>query len=195
MARSLSPVVGTFEAGETNPYAVVSAEMLAAYEKLSNLARGLGLKTEYRVVSPPGTVDLNPTDLVVVGSPRILLFVGQVLASDPKLGFGSDDDGVYLVNRQTGEEFRSPSDSGSTPTPCDQSSTVPGSGHGVLASRCFRPAITDGPAGVRNVELAGQLLVDAVVVDAPVAAARGARELARLSRSVLATASCQMTMV
>ncbi|GAA2189620.1 hypothetical protein GCM10009848_35320 [Micromonospora lupini] len=53
-------VVGTFEAGETNPYAVVSAEMLAAYEKLSNLARGLGLKTEYRVVPPPGMVDLNP---------------------------------------------------------------------------------------------------------------------------------------
>ncbi|WP_326564245.1 sigma-70 family RNA polymerase sigma factor [Micromonospora peucetia] len=105
-------VGGKFEAGKANPYAVVSAEMLAAYEKLSNLARGLGLKTEYEVVPPPGMVDLNRTNLVVVGSPRILPFVGQVLASDPKLGFGSDDDGVYLVNRQTGEEFRSPSDSG-----------------------------------------------------------------------------------
>ncbi|WUR62259.1 sigma-70 family RNA polymerase sigma factor [Micromonospora chokoriensis] len=105
-------VGGKFEAGKADPYAVVSAEMLAAYEKLSNLARGLGLKTEYEVVPPPGMVDLNRTNLVVVGSPRILPFVGQVLASDPKLGFGSDDDGVYLVNRQTGEEFRSPSDNG-----------------------------------------------------------------------------------
>ncbi|SBT63767.1 Sigma-70, region 4 [Micromonospora sediminicola] len=105
-------VGGKFEAGKKDPYAVVSAEMLAAYEKLSNLARGLGLKTEYEVVPPPGMVDLNRTNLVVVGSPRILPFVGQVLASDPKLGFGKDDGGVYLVNHQTGEEFRSPSDSG-----------------------------------------------------------------------------------
>ncbi|MEU4715520.1 sigma-70 family RNA polymerase sigma factor [Micromonospora purpureochromogenes] len=105
-------VGGKFEAGKKDPYAVVSAEMLASYEKLSNLARGLGLKTEYEVVPPPGMVDLNRTNLVVVGSPRILPFVGQVLASDPKLGFGKDDGGLYLVNHQTGEEFRSPSDKG-----------------------------------------------------------------------------------
>ena len=105
-------VGGKSEAGKKDPYAVVSAEMLAAYEKLSNLARGLGLKTEYEVVPPPGMVDLNRTNLVVVGSPRILPFVGQVLASDAKLGFGKDDAGLYLVNHQTGEEFRSPSDSG-----------------------------------------------------------------------------------
>ncbi|MEV1145558.1 hypothetical protein [Micromonospora sp. NPDC049799] len=92
--------------------AVVSAEMLAAYEKVSNLARGLGLKTEYEVVPPPGMVDLNRTNLIVVGSPRILPFVGQVLASDAKLGFGKDDGGLFLVNHQTGEEFRSPSDKG-----------------------------------------------------------------------------------
>jgi hypothetical protein len=105
-------VGGKFEADKKDPYAVVSAEMLAAYEKLSNLARGLGLKTEYEVVPPPGMVDLNRTNLIVVGSPRILPFVGQVLASDPKLGFGKDDGGLYLVNHQTGEEFHSPSDSG-----------------------------------------------------------------------------------
>ncbi|MGS2619055.1 sigma-70 family RNA polymerase sigma factor [Micromonospora sp. LZ34] len=105
-------VGGKFEADKKDPYAVVSAEMLAAYEKLSNLARGLGLKTEYEVVPPPGMVDLNRTNLIVVGSPRILPFVGQVLASDPKLGFGKDDGGLYLVNHQTGEEFHSPSDKG-----------------------------------------------------------------------------------
>ncbi|GGR74164.1 hypothetical protein GCM10010169_17520 [Micromonospora fulviviridis] len=31
---------GKFEADKKDPYAVVSAEMLAAYEMLSNLARG-----------------------------------------------------------------------------------------------------------------------------------------------------------
>ncbi|MGA3541556.1 sigma-70 family RNA polymerase sigma factor [Micromonosporaceae bacterium DT194] len=105
-------VGGKFEAGKKDPYAVVSAEMLAAYEKLSNLARGLGLKAEYEVVPPPGMVDLNRTNLVVVGSPRILPFVGQVLASDLKLGFGKDADRLYLVNHETGEEFHSPSDKG-----------------------------------------------------------------------------------
>ena len=105
-------VGGKFEAGKKDPYAVVSAEMLAAYEKLSHLARGLGLSTEYEVVPPPGMVDLNRTNLIAVGSPRILPFVGQVLGADSNLGFGKDDDGVYLVNHQTGEEFRSPSDSG-----------------------------------------------------------------------------------
>ena len=68
------------------------AEMLAAYERLATLARTLGLKAEYEVVPPPGMVDLNRTNLIVMGSPRILPFVGQVLAADPKLGFGTDDE-------------------------------------------------------------------------------------------------------
>ena len=105
-------VGGKFEADKKDPYAVVSAEMLAAYERLATLARTLGLKAEYEVVPPPGMVDLNRTNLIVMGSPRILPFVGQVLAADPKLGFGTDDDGLYLVNRETSEILRSPSDSG-----------------------------------------------------------------------------------
>lgn len=106
---------GKFEADKDDPYAVVSTEMLAAYECLSTLARALGLKTDYEVVPPPGMVDLNRTNLIVMGSPRILPFVGQVIASDPKLGFGSDERGIHLINRETGEILRSPSDEG-TPT-------------------------------------------------------------------------------
>ena len=105
-------VGGKFEADKKDPYAVVSAEMLAAYERLAALARGLGLKAEYEVVPPPGMVELNRTNLIVLGSPRILPFVGQVLAADPKLGFGTDDGGLFLVNRQTGQTYRSPSDNG-----------------------------------------------------------------------------------
>ncbi|WP_307799119.1 sigma-70 family RNA polymerase sigma factor [Micromonospora antibiotica] len=105
-------VGGKFEAGKQDPYAVVSAEMLAAYEKLSVLARRLGLTSEYKVIPPPGMVDLNRANLIVIGSPRILPFVGQVVAADTRFGFCADDDGHYLVNHQTGEAFRSPSDSG-----------------------------------------------------------------------------------
>lgn len=105
-------VGGKFEAGKKDPYAVVSAEMLAAYERLADLARGLGLTADYEVVPPPGMVELNRTNLVVLGSPRILPFVGQVLAADSKLGFGTDDSGLYLVNRETGQTYRSPSDDG-----------------------------------------------------------------------------------
>ncbi|WFE65464.1 hypothetical protein [Micromonospora sp. WMMD714] len=42
----------------------------------------------------------------------ILPFVGQVVAADTRFGFRADDDGHYLVNHQTSEAFRSPSDSG-----------------------------------------------------------------------------------
>jgi hypothetical protein len=98
---------GKFEADKNNPNAVVSTELLAAYERLANLARTHGLKAEYEVVPPPGMVELNRTNLIVMGSPRILPFVGQVLASDVRLGFVTDDDDLYLVDRQTGESYRS----------------------------------------------------------------------------------------
>jgi len=99
-------VGGKFEAGKQDPYAVVSAEMLASYEKVAGLARGLGLKTEYEVVPPPGFVDLNRTNLVVIGSPRILPFVGQVLAADTNVGFAKDGDGLYLSDHRTGQPYR-----------------------------------------------------------------------------------------
>ncbi|MER5867635.1 sigma-70 family RNA polymerase sigma factor [Kitasatospora sp. NPDC002040] len=90
------------------PKLVVSAEMLAGYERISELARNLNLKTHNEVVPPPGMVNLNRPNLIVVGSPRILPFVGQVLESDASLGFESDERGWYLVDRVAGMEFRSP---------------------------------------------------------------------------------------
>lgn len=105
-------VGGKFEADKSDPYAVVSAEMLASYERLATLARALGLKAEYEVVAPPGMVDLNRTNLIVLGSPRILPFVGQVLGADTKLGFGSDSNGLFLTNHETGETYRSRTDKG-----------------------------------------------------------------------------------
>lgn len=105
-------VGGKFEAGKANPGNVISAEMLATYERLCALAGSLNLKAEIEIVPPPGMVQLNRTNLIVCGGPRILPFVGQVLESDVNLGFGSDENGWFLTNKVTGQEFRSPADSG-----------------------------------------------------------------------------------
>jgi hypothetical protein len=100
-------VGGKFEAEKTGPEPVVSAQMFATYETLTGLGRSYDLDSEYEFVPPPGLVELNRTNLVVLGSPRILPFVGQVLAADPNVGFGSDENGWYLLNRRTGEQYRS----------------------------------------------------------------------------------------
>jgi hypothetical protein len=97
---------------------VVSAEAVKAYETLAALARSLGLQAEQEVVPPPGMVNLNRAGLVVLTSPRLLPFVGQVQEADPKYGFASDDQGCwFLVDRETGAEYRAPQDVSGEP--CD----------------------------------------------------------------------------
>lgn len=91
---------------------VVSAEAFAAYEAIAALSQTMGLKAEHEVVPPPGLVDLNRPDLVVLAGPRLLPLVGQILASDPNLGFGRDERGWFLVDRTAGVEYRSPRDAG-----------------------------------------------------------------------------------
>lgn len=98
---------------DSQPLAVVSKEAMAAYERLAELARSLGLKPEpVEVVSPPGNVNLNRQGLIVLGGPRILPFVGQILEADVHLGFGEDNEGRFLVDRTNGLALRSPLDSG-----------------------------------------------------------------------------------
>ena len=58
-------------------------------------------------------MQLNRTNLIVITNPRLLPFVGQVLAADVNLGFRVDEKGWYLINHQTKTEYRSPADSGS----------------------------------------------------------------------------------
>lgn len=105
-------VGGKTEAQKANPSTMVSAETFAAYELLNKTALDLGLKTEYEVIPPPGLVRLNRTNLVVLTSPRLLPLVGQVLEGDPHIGFDHGAQGWYLVDRATGQKYRSPSDSG-----------------------------------------------------------------------------------
>lgn len=92
---------------------LASRDAMAAADKMRDLARSFGLKAEaVEVVAPPGHVNLNRPGLIVLCSPRLLPFVGQVLEADPHLGFGVEDDRWYLIDRETGHQYRSPSDTG-----------------------------------------------------------------------------------
>lgn len=105
---------GKYETGRADgkQLVVASGEAFSAYEQLADLVRALGLDAESEIVPPPGLVQLNRPNLVVLTSPRILPFVGQVLEADPYLGFSSDDNGIYLIDKTTNTDYRSPSDSG-----------------------------------------------------------------------------------
>ncbi|MEV6601348.1 sigma factor-like helix-turn-helix DNA-binding protein [Actinoplanes sp. NPDC051346] len=103
---------GKHEAGKEKPGAVVSAEALAAYDRLAELARSLGLKAEYEVVPPPGFVTLNRSNLIVACGPRLSPLVQQILESDSNIGFAKDSEGWHLIERHTGTVHRSPCDSG-----------------------------------------------------------------------------------
>ncbi len=94
------------------PGPAVAKEDLAAYDMLSELGRDLGLETKYETVRPPGMIDLNRDDLIVICGPRLSPMIGQLLASDPNIAFEKDSDGWYLEDRNSSAVFRSPMDSG-----------------------------------------------------------------------------------
>jgi predicted XRE-type DNA-binding protein len=105
-------VGGKLEAGKADPGAVVSSESFGGYEVLADLARSVGLDVAYEVVPPPGHVHLNRANLIVMAGPRLLPFLDQVLEADRHLGFGTDQHGWYLLDKDTGTEYRSPIDRG-----------------------------------------------------------------------------------
>ena len=105
---------GKVETGKPQPGGVVSAEAFSAYETLADLARSVGLDSRYEVVPPPGIVDLNRPNLIVLTNPRLLPFLSQVIGADPHLGYAVDDNGWYLVDKTAGTEYRSPMDRGET---------------------------------------------------------------------------------
>ena len=89
---------------------VVSREALKAFEVLAETAHGVGLDAVSEAVPPPGLVDLNRDNLMVLCSPRLLPFVGQVLAADSHLQFSTDTDGWYLRDTGTDTDYRSKRD-------------------------------------------------------------------------------------
>jgi hypothetical protein len=101
------------EAGSRRP--VVAAETVAAASRLQALAASIGLGVHVEHVPPPGLVNLNRDNLVVLGGPRVLPIVGQLMQADPYLQFQEDADGKwYLHNADTEEDYRS-SDSPGNP--------------------------------------------------------------------------------
>lgn len=103
---------GKVEADKSAPGRVLSVEALGACDMLADLARSLDLEIERDIVPPPGMVNLNRPNLIVLGSPRILPFVAQVLESDEKYGFSSDSNGWFLIDRAANTIYRSPMDEG-----------------------------------------------------------------------------------
>jgi hypothetical protein len=103
---------GKVESGKPQPGGVVSAEAFSAYEILADLARSVGLDTKYEVVPPPGLVDLNRPNLIVLTNPRLLPFLSQVMGADPHLGYAVDENGWYIVDKTAQTEYRSPMDRG-----------------------------------------------------------------------------------
>jgi hypothetical protein len=101
---------GKLEAGKPDPGPVVSQEGFQAYERLREIARSLGLEAQYEVIAPPGLIDLNRDNLVVICGPRLSPVIAQVLAADPNLSFEHDDLGWYLLDHATGTAYRSPMD-------------------------------------------------------------------------------------
>jgi hypothetical protein len=97
------------DTGEPGP--VLSAEAFAAYQHLDGLARSVGLSTSHEVVSPPGLVDLNRPNLIVVCGPRLSPLVAQVLAADSTWRWRKDDAGWFIEDR-AGTIYRSPADQG-----------------------------------------------------------------------------------
>lgn len=105
-------VGGKLEAKATKPGPVVAQEDFQAYEALQQLARAFQLETEYEVIAPPGMINLNRDNLIVVCGPRLSPLIAQLLASDQHLGFEKDDSGWYLADRTEDKIYRSPMDDG-----------------------------------------------------------------------------------
>lgn len=94
---------------EEKPEPVVSTDIFAAYETLQALAAQYRHTATYEVIEPPGhLLHLNRPGLIVLGSPRLLPFTGQIVDADPHHGFKVDDGGWYLVDRSSGDEYRAP---------------------------------------------------------------------------------------
>jgi hypothetical protein len=103
---------GKLEADKSDPGTVMAHEDFQTFERLKDFLRSLQLDAEAEVIPPPGMLRLNRDNFVAICGPRLSPLLGQVLESDPILGFEKDDDGWHLVDHKTGITHRSPMDSG-----------------------------------------------------------------------------------
>ncbi len=97
---------------QRDPGDILSVEAFTAYELLAEAARIVGLDTTFETVPPPGHVHLNRPNLIVLTNPRLLPFLSQVMEADPHLRYVRDESGWYIVDLDTGTDYRSLRDQG-----------------------------------------------------------------------------------
>jgi len=103
---------GKQEADKRGSGRVLAQEDLTAYGRLQDLAQTMGLDTRHEVIEPPGFVNLNRDNLVVICGPRLSPMISQVLEADRHLGFDNDDRGWHLLDKTHNTIYRSPMDTG-----------------------------------------------------------------------------------
>jgi len=103
-------VAGKREADKATPGSVVAEEDLHAYVALRDLCASVKLEAIHEIIQPPGVVDLNRDNLVVICGPRLSPLISQILGVDHNLAF-QNDGGWHLVDQRTGTLYRSPMDS------------------------------------------------------------------------------------
>jgi hypothetical protein len=90
----------------------VAQETVEAANLLQAFARSMEMNAALEYVAPPGIVDLNRENLVVMLGPRLSPLVSQILEADTALKFRKDDEGWHLVDQRENTVYRSPMDTG-----------------------------------------------------------------------------------
>ncbi|MEU3273538.1 helix-turn-helix domain-containing protein [Saccharomonospora sp. NPDC006951] len=91
---------------------VVHHEDTEFLERVTRLAEGVGLRVETEYAGQNDFIDLNRDGLIITCGPRQSPWLEQALSADTRYGFARDDAGWFLQDKESGEKYRSPQDSG-----------------------------------------------------------------------------------
>lgn len=88
---------------------VIATATVTAFSRLQAFAATYSLNARMESVPPPGLVNLNRENLVVLGGPRMFPMVAQLLEGDPFLRYELDENDKWsLLDIQTGVRRYSP---------------------------------------------------------------------------------------
>jgi len=89
----------------------MSYEDVGVWDGLRRLAEENQLPATHELIGPPGNINLNRPDLLVVCGPKPSSDVAALLQTDPAIQFGRTDEGrYYLQDLRDGRKFDSPGD-------------------------------------------------------------------------------------
>lgn len=91
---------------------VVHHEDTEFTERITQLARSVGLDVETEYAGQGDFIDLNRDGLVITCGPRQSPWLEQALSADHTYGFARDEEGWYLEDKVAGTKYRSPEDAG-----------------------------------------------------------------------------------